>query len=140
MIRQTLRNRLFSAPRRSVGVFVVCWFNLVVTPCAIAMQVEQGCPHAPALVEQASGHHGHHDTSPVPDCEAMASGCCDFADASLDTRFGKVKDTGDDVAITSMPWPWLANRPLAAQIVATHPPDPVGFSPPLHKLYCVYLK
>ena len=139
MIQQTLRNRLHAAPRRWFGVLVVCWLNLVILPCAMAMPVEEGCPHAPAAVEQASGHHGHHDAGPAHDCTTAASDCCDFVDASLDTRGGKLKNTNGDVAITIVSLPWLADYALTGLTVAPHPPDPVGFSPPLRKLYCVYL-
>lgn len=139
MIQQTLRNRLHSAPRLWFGVLVVCWLNLVILPCAMAMPAEQGCPHTPAVVEQASGHHGHHDISTVHDCVTAASDCCEFVDASLDTRGGKLKNTTDDVAITVVSLPWLTDYSLIEQAVVPHPPDPVGFSPPLHKLYCVYL-
>ncbi len=139
MIQQSLRNRLYSAPRRCFGVLVVCWLNLVVTPCVMAMPVEQGCPHTPAVVEQASGHHGHHAASTTHDCVTVASECCDFVDASFDTRGGKLKNTTDDIAITVVTLPWLVDYSFTRQAVVTPPPDPVGFSPPLHKLYCVYL-
>ena len=140
MIQQTLENRLHSAPRRWFAALVVCWLNLVIMPCALAMPVEQGCPHAPAAVEQTSGHHGHHDASTTHDCVTVASHCCDFVDASLDTRGGKLENTNGDVAITAVSLSWLAGYSLTEQAVATRPPDPVGFSPPLHKLYCVYLE
>jgi len=105
----------------------------------MALPAGQDCPHLPAVAEQASGHHGHHDANTTHECGAVASDCCDFTDASLDTRGGKLKNTSDDFAINVRSLPWLAGYSLTMQTVATHPPDPVGYSPPLHKLYCVYL-
>ena len=139
MIQQTLRNCLSSAPRRCFGVLVLCWLNLVITPCAMAVQVEQACPHQPAAVEQASGHHGHHDSGASHDCVTATSDCCDIVDASVDTRGGNFKNTGDDLAVSATSLPWLEDYPLTAWTVVSHPPDPVSYSPPLHKLYCVYL-
>jgi len=140
MIQQSIRNRLFSAPRRTFGVFVFCWLNLVVTPCAMAMDVTQGCPHAPAAVEKSAGHHGHHAAEATKhDCKALQSDCCSSPAANLDQRGGKFKYTPESPAIIHSESPLLSSPARAVQEIATFRPEPIGASPPLHKLYCVYL-
>jgi hypothetical protein len=140
MIQQSLRNRLYSAPRRVFGVFVLCGLNLVITPCAMALQMDQDCPHAPQVVDLAAGHHSHHDaTAATHNCKTLQANCCDIAAASLDTRGGLFKITPDHFAVATTDLPWHTNDVSSARLVTVHPPDPVGFSPPLHKLYCVYL-
>jgi hypothetical protein len=139
MIQRSLRNRLFLAPRRTFGVFVLCWLNLAITPCAMALQMEQDCPHAPQVVELAAGHHSHHDAGAAHDCKTMRADCCDVAAANLDTRGGLFKNTPDHFALATADLPWHTSYVSPAQLVAVHPPDPIGCSQPLHKLYCVYL-
>lgn len=141
MLQRSLRNRLMSAPRRSFGVFVICWLNLIVAPCAMALDVEQGCPHAPAVIEQGAGHHGHHATSTAAahDCKTLQSDCCDSPAANLDTRGTKFKSTPDNPAIVYSELPGLQHAARPVQDIAAYRVDSVGTSPPLHKLYCVYL-
>lgn len=139
MLQQMLRNPLRSAPRRMFGVFVICWLNMAIAPCAMALQGEQECPHAPQALEQMAGHHGHHDVGPAHDCVTAQGDCCDFAIASVDTRGGKLNVNADDLAVVVVELPWHACQTSPAHYVAVHLPDPLGFSPPLHKLYCVYL-
>ena len=139
MTQQTLRNRLFSAPRRIFGVLVICWLNMAIAPCAMALQFEQDCADGPRAVEQMADHHGHHDVSPAQDCVTVQSDCCELAAASLDTRGDKFKKLPDNFAIPVADFPWHEDYTSPTHYVAAHPPDPVGSSPPLHKLYCVYL-
>jgi hypothetical protein len=121
------------------SVFVICWLNLAITPCVMAMEPGQGCPHAPELAAQAAGHHAHHDAKATHDCETMQSDCCDLDAASVDGRGSKLKSSSDDLSIVPFDTPWLLDPIKSMQKPAVPPPDPVGFSPPLHKLYCVYL-
>ncbi len=139
MTQRTLRNIRNSAPRRMFSVFVIFWLSLAITPCAMAMEAAKGCPHAPALATQVVGHHGHHNANTTHDCKTMQSDCCDRDAASVDSRASKLKSSSDDLLIVAVDIPWLADPAESVQEPAIPPPDPVGFSPPLHKLYCVYL-
>jgi len=137
MIQQSNRNKLTSAPRRVLSVFVLCWLNLAITPCAMAFEVADDCPHCPPAAEQAMAHHGHEAASQA-DCESMQSDCRDLATAAVDNRGGKFKNQ-DDVSVVAIPltWPSLHTASIAQHEI--RPPDPGNYSPPLHKIFCVYL-
>lgn len=142
MIQQSIRNSLNSAPRRMLSVLVVCWLNLVITPCAMAFALADDCPHCPPAAEQAMAHHGHLDAAAtsesMAECESMQSDCCDLEAAAADNRGGKF-EAEDDAAViaTLVTWPSLHTVSISQHEM--RPPDPGNPSPPLHKLFCVYL-
>jgi hypothetical protein len=119
------------------SVLVVCWLNLAMTPCAMAFEVADDCPHCPPAAEQAMAHHGHEAASQA-DCESMQSDCCDLEAAAVDNRGGKVENQ-DDLSVAAIPAIWPSLHKLSAVQHDTRPPDPGNYSPPLHKLFCVYL-
>ena len=137
MIQQTIRSSITSAPRRMLSVLVICWLNLVITPCAMAFEVADDCPHCPPAAEQAMAHHGHEAASPA-DCESMQSECCDLEAAAVDNRGGKFEGQ-DDVSLVAVPVTWPSLHTVRVVQHDTQPPDPGSYSPPLHKLFCVYL-
>ena len=137
MIQRSKRNSLNSAPRRMFGVFVLCWLNLAITPCAMAFEVADDCSHCPPAAEQEMAHHGH-DAAFKADCTSMQSDCYDLETAALDTRGGKFESPDDTLAIaTSITWP--SPRAVITTRHEIQPPDPGKHSPRLHKLFCVYL-
>ena len=137
MIQQSIRSSITSAPRRMLSVFVLCWLNLAITPCAMAFEVADDCPHCPPAAEQAMAHHGHEAASQA-DCESMQSDCCELDAAALDNRGGKC-DSQDDASVVAMPVEWPSLHTLSVARHEMRPPDPGNHSPPLHKLFCVYL-
>jgi hypothetical protein len=140
MHRQTIRNRLLSAPCRTFGVLVIFWLNLVVTPCAMALDAGRDCPHPPAATAQSAGHHGHHVADAAThDCTTLQSDCCDSPAANLDARSGKFKYTPDSPAMAYSETALFSNPARPVLKIASFRPEPIGASPPLHKLYCVYL-
>jgi hypothetical protein len=82
-------------------------------------------------------HHGHEAASQA-DCESMQSDCCDLEAAAVDNRGGKVENQ-DDVSVVAMPATWPSLHTVSIAQDDTRPPDPGNYSPPLHKLFCVYL-
>ena len=137
MIQQSIRSSIASAPRRMLSVFVLCWLNLAITPCAMAFEVADDCPHCPPAAEQEMAHHGHQAAS-QEDCESMQSDCCDLEAAALDNRVSKY-ESQDDVSVVAMPVEWPSLHTLSMARHEMRPPDPGNHSPPLHKLFCVYL-
>ncbi len=82
-----------------------------------------------------------HDCCP-PEIQLEAAECCTLDDVSVDTRSGtlKVDDQPEVVALVgAMPTHGL-ERTLAGDRPSIEPPGPPGNSPPLHKLFCVYLR
>ncbi len=138
MVQQRIRNRLNSAQRRVFSVLAVCWLNLAIMPCATAFAVEDDCPHCQPAADQHMAHHGHHDVETTSDSGTMQPDCCDVDDSALDSRVGKFEGQNDVAVIaTEIAWPLL--QLLSSAPRDTRPPDPGNFSPPLHKLFCVYL-
>jgi len=127
-----------SAPRRMFSLLVICGLNLAMTPCAMAFEVADDCPHCPPAAEQQVAHHGH-DAAVEADCGSMQSDCCDLEAAAVDQRVGKFENQ-DDVSVVALPVAWPSLHTVSiAQPNTRPPPDPVNHSPPLHKLFCVYL-
>jgi hypothetical protein len=126
-----------SAPRRAVSVLVIFSLNLVITPCALA--VAQDNSHCPPAAMQEIAHHEHSAVAEPTDCESLQADCCDLADADLaDVRSDKFDSYDDLPAIAdSVNWPSLHTTGTAEREI--RPPDPDQHSPPLHKLFCVYL-
>ena len=131
-----------SCGRRALGLFVAVWLNLALQPCAMAYQVEdEDCPRCPpAQTHEHGGMHGNMDHK-MP-CAGGLSDCAIGEDLNVDARGDqlKVKDAPGDAAVTShellvqFPPPMHATRlPRYASVYS-------GAPPPLHVLYCVYLK
>jgi len=121
MIQLFGKFRRAGASRRGIAVLLALWLNLALLPCAMAIEV----------VDEG------HDCCP-PSIELQPSDCCELAAATLDHRDGKV-ETPDPIFVlaTDNTWPSL-NTPIEVPPFA-RPPDPGNHSPPLHKLFCVYL-
>jgi hypothetical protein len=129
------------ATRRFFGVLVVCWLNLAILPCAMALNSGEHClPESAAGAQGMEGHAGHHVVEQAPDCDMLSANCCDLVDAAFSGTDTKSKVSLDDLhAIVSAPgWPVL-NVDFAA-VHDARPPDPGGIHTPLHVLFCVYLK
>jgi len=124
--------------RRTVSVLVVCWLNLLIAPCAMAFAAADDCPHCPPAAEQEMAHHGEHDSVARVECESMQSECCDLEAAAVDNRSGKF-ESQDDVSVVAMFVEWPSLHTLSIIRHDARPPDPSNYSPPLHKLFCVYL-
>jgi hypothetical protein len=122
MIQLFGKFRRAGASRRGTAVLVAIWLNLALLPCAMAMEVpDEG-----------------HDCCP-PTIELQSSDCCELGDVTLDGRDGSV-DTPDDLGFAAIEKPWLSLNTLTTPRWSEKPPDPGYHSPPLHKLFCVYLK
>ena len=106
--------------RKGVAVLFACWLNLVLLPCAMA-------------IESADAAH---DCCP-PTIEWQQIDCCEVDAVNPDKRGGKLEFDADQAVVSVVS---LENHGRA---VFRHPPPalppPAGSSPPLHKLYCVYL-
>ena len=103
----------------------------------MAFEVADDCPHCPPAAEQQMAHHGH-DAAVETDCGSMQSDCCDLEAAAVDLRVGKFENQ-DDVSVVALPVAWLSLNTVGIAMPDTRPPDPDNHSPPLHKLFCVYL-
>jgi len=129
-----------SVSRRALAVFVVCWLNMAIAPCAMAFQVvEESAHHAPAAGhEMAHGSHHASDSDVADCCDALQADCCELGSANVGQRGDKPQSQDEVLAVADdLAWPSL-------HIVATpkpefRPPDPALHFPPLHKLFCVYL-
>ncbi|MDH3490426.1 MAG: hypothetical protein OEM20_00310 [Gammaproteobacteria bacterium] len=141
--RTTARRKPGSLKRRVLGLLAVLWLNTALLPCAMAFESSQNCPHCPPVEEQQmASHHGHGEVDAKPSCATAQLECCDLAAASIDTRGSNLqfKPTSDVVFIAAPVAANLPARESVQQRVASDPPDISGTSPPLHVLYCVYLK
>ena len=133
--------RPFPGARKGLGLALV-WLNLVVTPCAFALEADHGCPHMPpAEMAAMSGHHDHGAMHQAPACSSLQSECCDVATASVDSRLGKLESGGAE-AIAAVPFDTLGlvdQQAGGSERIAPRPPDVDDHSPPRHVLFCVYL-
>ena len=112
--------------RRRVGALLLAVsLNLAIMPCAMAL----------VDAEQA------HDCCPS-EIQLEVSDCCALDDVSVDGRAGTVKtDKFPDLA--ALPATAVApdlDPAFARNVPNVEPPDSPGNSPPLHKLFCVYLR
>ena len=106
--------------RKGIAVLLTFWLNLALLPCAMAVEVPE------------TGH----DCCPST-LEMQQIDCCEL-DSAADKRASKFEAEDDFVVIsTAAIWPSLRMANLSLQ--TTRPPDPENSSPPLHKLFCVYL-
>lgn len=136
----TFWHRGNTATRRGLGVLMIVWLNLLITPCAMAFEAEHSCPH-----DQASAHHEHGQAGQATvehPCASMEEDCCDVGIASFDARSGdiKLKDTPEAAYVAAPGFAELQMQFPAWVAPVVDPPDPPGAFPPLHVLNCVYLK
>jgi len=112
--------------RRRVGALLLAVsLNLAILPCAMALE-----PAEPA-----------HDCCP-PEIQLEASDCCVLDDVSVDARTGTVKpyESPDLAALPAIATAHRLDPAFAHYVPVAEPPDPPGNPPPLHKLFCVYLR
>lgn len=104
---------------------------------------DHDCPHCPPVDEQQmAGRHSHGAEQAQLPGATTESQCCDLDEASIDTRAGKLK-VKDSADVEFFALPAITESPIwhtAHVATAADPPDIYGSSPPLHVLYCVYLK
>ena len=107
--------------RKGVTMLLAFWLNLALLPCAMAFEAPEK----------------EHDCCP-PTIELQQPDCCEVDAATVDKRGAKFESYDDLVVIsTFVAWP-----PQYTAILSQHetqPPDCTDYSPPLHKLFCVYL-
>ncbi|MCH9674365.1 MAG: hypothetical protein K0U93_23200 [Gammaproteobacteria bacterium] len=130
----TLRQRRTTWGRRVLGVFAVAWLAVILQPCAMAMGVdEHDCPHCPPA-----------ETRETPPCETTNNPDCAFDDeinAEARSQQVKVKDSHHDLPMAIAPAAYdtlqltFVSQPVPDTRLLLHPSGP-----PLHVLYCVYLK
>ena len=120
--------------------------NMAVLPCAMAFQGGD-CAHCPPAEQHETGHemaahHSHDEAKPGPSCATVEADCCDELAVNVDTRGSKLesKPTGDVVFVTAGLFDSSAARPVAVWNNPSGPPETFATSPPLHALFCVYLK
>ncbi|MDH3619287.1 MAG: hypothetical protein OER91_00225 [Gammaproteobacteria bacterium] len=111
--------------RRVSALLLAVSLNLAILPCAMAFE----------------------DIEPAHDCcpseiQLEASDCCALDDVSVDSRGGaaKLSDSPDFVALPAVSRPQALDPAFARHLTVVDPPDPPGNTPPLHKLFCVYLR
>lgn len=141
--RATARRKTAALKRNLLGLLAVLWLNMAVLPCAMAFESDEPCPHCPPAEDhQMASHHGHGKAKATPSCATAQPECCDLAAASIDTRGSnlQIKPTSDVVFIAPHFSAVLPAQASVQRHVASDPPDISGTSPPLHVLYCVYLK
>ena len=127
---------------RWLGVAVALWLNLAVQPCAMALGVDDECPHCPpAHDHEMAAHHGHHDIEIKAGCDSPLSDCADSDDFSIDGRSSqaKLKDKSDAPIIIAPASQEEALGPVYYSTTAADPPRRVAASPPIHLLNCVFL-
>lgn len=121
MIRHIKQRRGGQFSRRGLAVLFTFWLNLALLPCAMAFETAQDA----------------HDCCP-PTVELQQIDCCELDSATSDKRGGKFESYDDlFVVSTVVPWPSLYRANISENEM--RPPDPADYSPPLHKIFCVYL-
>ena len=107
--------------RKGFALLLTFWLNLALLPCAMAIETDQD----------------GHDCCP-PTVELQQIDCCELDAATPDKRGVKFENYDDLLVVSTVaPWP----LPYRADIPENEPrpPDPADYSPPLHKIFCVYL-
>lgn len=124
------------------GLLLTVVVNLSVQPCAMALGSGHDCARCPPAHEQpTAGHHG----SAVAVDEALCAsspGACEVSGVRVDGRGAQLKFKNSidlPVAMPNDPGTPLVRRPIRCRTVVD-PPEPAGPTPPLHVLFCVYLK
>ena len=122
MIQGLAKNLAFSASRRVCAVLLVTLLNLVLVPCAMALEVaEEG-----------------HDCCP-PELNVEVTECCELDGASGDTRDLRPRDLPDDTSLATGSFQQLVALVPGRSPTSTDPPDPPDLGLVVHKLFCVYL-
>ena len=139
--------RRISGARSALAVSAVVLLNLVLQPCALALESGGQCPNCPPATDHSvTAHHGGANPSAGLDIACATSGfdCMLVGDYSHDGRDGhfKAKDAPDNpspaVIQTGLALPNPARSML--QNFDRYSLAVPGAAPPLHVLYCVYLK
>ena len=132
-----------SRARGILGAVLVAWLNLALQPCAMALEAEQDhdCPHHPPAQSQ---HNDGHDMATYDSpCATSASDCDVLDDWTNNERKTQVKfkDIPKDLPASVAPAvPKVrVNQLVELTAISLSMIRPKGASPPLHKLYCVYL-
>jgi len=73
-----------------------------------------------------------------PTIELQQLSCCE-ADAATSDKRGSKFEGQDDLLVEATVATWPSLQTTILPLREARPPDPVYFSPPLHKLFCVYL-
>jgi len=124
------------------GLLVILWANLVVTPCAMALEAEHDCPRDPATEEQSqAGHHGHVAAEAEQPCAELVGECCDKATIMVDSRSTR-QQSDDGSGVVAMPaddYETLIDYTGVCFVSPVRPPDPPGRRTSLHVLHCVFL-
>lgn len=111
--------------RRVSALLLMVSLNLAILPCAMALEVAESA----------------HDCCP-PEIQLEASECCALDDVNVDTRSGTLKpyESPDFAALPAMAPTHDRDLAFAQYVPVVEPPAPPGNPPPLHKLFCVYLR
>jgi hypothetical protein len=124
-----------------LGVLVICWLNLVIAPCATAFDVVDDSRHHMASEASEMAHAGHHTTQETQEsdcCDTLQIDCCDPNDSVLQSRIDKFEGQHNIALMPAGPeWPALNIERLLRRDIK--PVDPGNHSPPIHKIFCVYL-
>jgi len=98
------------------------------------------------VVDESPQPASHSDHSEHRDMQAMAccdtdtaqADCCDFSDASTPSRTDNF-EIQPSAFSASLGHEWPTLLMLESSCYVRIPPDPGEHSPPLHKIFCVYL-
>lgn len=144
--RLAARNESVVLRRGVLGLLAVLWLNMAMLPCAMAFQADD-CPHCPPAEahdahHKMGAHEGHQQAVAKAPCESAQVDCCDEIAASVDGRGSNFEQRPAlDIAFVMPTMPnGHATLGRTDNRRATDPPEIIGSSPPLRKLYCVYLK
>ena len=134
------RKNVRTGVRSTLVLTFVAMFNLVVQPCAMAMDMDMDpdhpCPHCPESLHEAPAAE--------PASTSTVAADCNSADVfSLDARTTQLgaKDLADDVPVYAIDLfsPWVPEV-AAGQYEPRLQSGAFSGDPPLNVLYCVYLK
>ena len=122
-----------------LGIVVAVWLNLAAQPCAMALGLEDDCPHCPDSPD-APAHHGHHEDEKSDGCSPL-SDCGDDDAFSVDGRNVnlKLKDKPDSTFVVPAMPPDSCATPARYATTATDPPERTEPSRTIHLLNCVFL-
>jgi hypothetical protein len=139
MIQKNRPQQTNSATRRVFSVLIVCWLNLAILPCAMALNGSEPCPQVESASAAESAHQGHHAVQRQQDCAMLSTDCCDLGTTAFDGRNGKSENLSDDVSTSAAVVSWPSHDVARATFHDARPPDYGGYPAPLHVLHCVYL-
>jgi hypothetical protein len=139
----TIRQRQVPWARRTLGMFVVVWLNLVLQPCAMALggEIDHDCPHCPPSHERQ--HDSHNMASNEMPCATGAADCDVLDEFDYDGRLSqlKLKDPRNDLPVAIISVTELLAGVRHSRVEKRRPTHnaPPGYPIPLNVLYCVYL-